>query len=395
MQSIRAWLAEQSRSASTRSSGRTAPTSSSARRRSTIQRSGPIAAAKVPLTPGRSVAVDRLLHTFGTPSYIDAPSLTAFGGEPFRRLMIAQDTGSAIVGPARGDLFAGSGDAAGEIAGVVRNAADFYALLPKRCWSRAAAMSRGGQKAQRRGPGAVEPGGEVGEAAEGHASRSRTIAEARGGRKDAERGGSRPPPALPAPAPPKRQHVTHVARPADARQAVQGQAADRGPRRPARHDPERGAFAAAVLPAAGACQRRALCAGHHRQGIFVGRRRGAEARRCRPGCRRRRSARWCRATISRRAIMAARARSTSACARTGMTPLGAEDPRAAPPEGRQPEGDGGGARRQRRLSVGAGARAARRADLGAAAEDHRLLQRHLGRCRGGAAAGRDSRIRAS
>ena len=54
-----------------------------------------------------------------------------FRRRTFRRLMIAQDTGSAIVGPARGDLFAGSGDAAGEIAGVVRNAADFYALLPQ------------------------------------------------------------------------------------------------------------------------------------------------------------------------------------------------------------------------------------------------------------------------
>ncbi|TIQ31317.1 MAG: transglycosylase [Mesorhizobium sp.] len=92
---------------------------------------GPIAAAKVPLMPGRSVAVDRLLHTFGTPFYIDAPTLTAFDQKPFRRLMIAQDTGSAITGPARGDLFAGSGDAAGEIAGVVRNAADFYALVPR------------------------------------------------------------------------------------------------------------------------------------------------------------------------------------------------------------------------------------------------------------------------
>lgn len=92
---------------------------------------GPVAAAKVPLTAGRSLAVDRLLHTFGTPFYIDAPSLTAFSGAPFRRLMIAQDTGSAIVGPARGDLFAGSGHAAGEIAGVVRNPADFYALVPK------------------------------------------------------------------------------------------------------------------------------------------------------------------------------------------------------------------------------------------------------------------------
>lgn len=93
--------------------------------------SGPVAAAKVPLTPGRSIAVDRLLHTFGTPFHIDAPTLAAFGGKPFRRLMIAQDTGSAITGAARGDLFAGSGDAAGEIAGVVRHAADFYALLPR------------------------------------------------------------------------------------------------------------------------------------------------------------------------------------------------------------------------------------------------------------------------
>lgn len=92
---------------------------------------GPVAAAKVPLTPGRSVAVDRLLHTFGTPFFIDAPSLKAFEGKAFQRLMIAQDTGSAITGPARGDLFAGSGDAAGEIAGVVNDAADFYALLPK------------------------------------------------------------------------------------------------------------------------------------------------------------------------------------------------------------------------------------------------------------------------
>ncbi|TKT82798.1 murein transglycosylase A [Aquamicrobium sp. LC103] len=92
---------------------------------------GPIAAAKVPLAPGRSIAVDRLLHTFGTPFYVDAPALGAFGGDAFRRLMIAQDTGSAIVGPARGDLFAGSGDAAGDIAGVVKHAAVFHALVPR------------------------------------------------------------------------------------------------------------------------------------------------------------------------------------------------------------------------------------------------------------------------
>jgi len=91
---------------------------------------GPVAAAKVPLTPGRSVAVDRLLHTFATPFFIDAPLLDAFGGTGFRRLMIAQDTGSAITGPVRGDLFVGSGDAAGEIAGVVKHPATFYALIP-------------------------------------------------------------------------------------------------------------------------------------------------------------------------------------------------------------------------------------------------------------------------
>ena len=99
---------------------------------------GPVAAAKVPLAPGRSIAVDRKLHTFATPFYIDAPELTAVDGKPFRRLMIAQDTGSAIVGPARGDLFFGSGDRAGEMAGGVRHAAQFYALLPRRLAENAA-----------------------------------------------------------------------------------------------------------------------------------------------------------------------------------------------------------------------------------------------------------------
>lgn len=92
---------------------------------------GPVAAAKVQLTAGRSMAVDRLLHTFGTPFYVHAETLTAFEAKPFRRLMIAQDTGSAILGPARGDLFAGSGPQAGEIAGVIKHPADFFALVPR------------------------------------------------------------------------------------------------------------------------------------------------------------------------------------------------------------------------------------------------------------------------
>lgn len=98
---------------------------------------GPIAAAKVPLIAGRSLAVDRHIHTFGYPFFIRAEGLTRLdGGKPFARLMLALDTGSAIVGPARGDIFTGSGDLAGELAGAVRNAADFYILIPKQAAAR-------------------------------------------------------------------------------------------------------------------------------------------------------------------------------------------------------------------------------------------------------------------
>lgn len=93
---------------------------------------GPVAAAKVPLIAGRSLAVDRLIHTFGYPFFVSAPSLHHLDdGQPFARLMLALDTGSAIVGPSRGDIFTGSGYEAGERAGTVRNEADFYILIPK------------------------------------------------------------------------------------------------------------------------------------------------------------------------------------------------------------------------------------------------------------------------
>ncbi len=93
---------------------------------------GPVAAAKVPLIAGRSLAVDRMIHTFGYPFFIHAPTLLHLDdGQPFARLMLALDTGSAIVGPSRGDIFTGSGYEAGECAGTVRNEADFYILIPK------------------------------------------------------------------------------------------------------------------------------------------------------------------------------------------------------------------------------------------------------------------------
>jgi membrane-bound lytic murein transglycosylase A len=93
---------------------------------------GPIAGAGVPLTPLRSIAVDRAMWAYGLPFWIDADLPWADDApQLFRRLMIAQDTGSAIVGAARADLFFGSGDAAGERAGAIRHPAEFVVLLPR------------------------------------------------------------------------------------------------------------------------------------------------------------------------------------------------------------------------------------------------------------------------
>lgn len=93
---------------------------------------GPIAAAKVPLLAGRSLAVDKSIHTFGYPFYISASELTHLDdGNPFARLMLALDTGSAILGAARGDIFTGSGYEAGEQAGTIKHQADFYILIPR------------------------------------------------------------------------------------------------------------------------------------------------------------------------------------------------------------------------------------------------------------------------
>jgi membrane-bound lytic murein transglycosylase A len=92
----------------------------------------PVGAQGVPLTPGRSIAVDRL-HEYGIPFFIEAalPIESAKPASPFRRLMIAQDTGSAIVGPARADLYWGSGDDAARIAGRIRHPGRFVMLLPR------------------------------------------------------------------------------------------------------------------------------------------------------------------------------------------------------------------------------------------------------------------------
>lgn len=88
---------------------------------------GPIAAAGLPLVPWRSLAVDRAHIALGTPVWVetDVP-----GHGPFADVMIAEDTGSAIKGPARGDMFIGSGDAAGAIAGEMKAAARLTLFRP-------------------------------------------------------------------------------------------------------------------------------------------------------------------------------------------------------------------------------------------------------------------------
>jgi membrane-bound lytic murein transglycosylase A len=87
----------------------------------------------VPLTPRRSIAVDKALHVYGTPFYIQAglPVSGAGHNGEFHRLMIAQDTGSAIVGPARADIYFGAGDEAGKVAGRLRHPGMFALLIPR------------------------------------------------------------------------------------------------------------------------------------------------------------------------------------------------------------------------------------------------------------------------
>lgn len=94
---------------------------------------GPLGGAAVQLTPLRSLAVDRSQWAYGLPVFVETHLPGSSGApEPFARLMVAQDTGSAIVGPARGDIFFGSGAEAGLRAGLVRERARFVVLWPRR-----------------------------------------------------------------------------------------------------------------------------------------------------------------------------------------------------------------------------------------------------------------------
>lgn len=91
-----------------------------------------IGAQGIPLTPGRSLAVDKKIHVYGTPIWIDAelPIESEKPETKFQRLLVAQDTGSAIVGPARADIYFGTGDIIGSIAGRIKQFGRFVMLVP-------------------------------------------------------------------------------------------------------------------------------------------------------------------------------------------------------------------------------------------------------------------------
>jgi membrane-bound lytic murein transglycosylase A len=89
---------------------------------------GPLGTEGVALTLGRSLAVDREFIALGIPVFLD---VAQDGQDPTRRLTVAQDTGAAIRGPLRGDLFWGFGSEAEIRAGTMRAQGRVYVLLPR------------------------------------------------------------------------------------------------------------------------------------------------------------------------------------------------------------------------------------------------------------------------
>ena len=92
-----------------------------------------VGAQGVTLTPGRSLAVDKHVHVYGTPIWVDA-ALPIDSEKPetkFQRLLFAQDTGSAIVGPARADIYFGHGEEVSHVAGRIKQFGKFVMLVPQ------------------------------------------------------------------------------------------------------------------------------------------------------------------------------------------------------------------------------------------------------------------------
>jgi membrane-bound lytic murein transglycosylase A len=92
---------------------------------------GPIGAQGVPLTAERSLAVDRHYVPLGVPIWVDTTAPFPDGERPLQRLMLAQDSGGAIRGPIRGDLFWGTGPEAESIAGHMKSSGRWFVVLPR------------------------------------------------------------------------------------------------------------------------------------------------------------------------------------------------------------------------------------------------------------------------
>ena len=93
------------------------------------QESGPLGTLGVALTPGRSIAVDPTALPLGAPVFL--ASTWPLSPKPLNRLVLAQDTGSAIRGAVRADFFWGFGDEAGALAGRMRQSTRLWLLYPK------------------------------------------------------------------------------------------------------------------------------------------------------------------------------------------------------------------------------------------------------------------------
>ena len=103
---------------------------------------GPIGGAGIALTPLRSIAIDRTIWSYGLPFWIDAElPWEREAVSPFRRLMIAHDTGSAILGPARADIFFGGGEAAGTRAGAILDIRGAF-VVPLAAWAKSRERAR-------------------------------------------------------------------------------------------------------------------------------------------------------------------------------------------------------------------------------------------------------------
>ena len=260
-----------------------------------------LGAQGIPLTAWRSLAVDPSIHVYGTPIWIDAkfPITSDVPQDTFQHLMFAQDTGSAIRGAARADIYFGHGEDIPHIAGRIKQFGKFVMLVPKDVsvkrdrageGQRAAAAaapeghrrrqyagaSRGAAQAQamssgnrrrvlsQRGTRAVDDVHQGDRAAAGERAFRRGRRRDRAGRrlpaprgaKRADRRRRRQKPAPPPLAPLGRRMKRGVAR---------GKRGDRRPTRSARADAGASALGAAAFPAQRACARRPAGAGDHRQ----------------------------------------------------------------------------------------------------------------------------------